>query len=89
MADKTIEEPKQAHHHHHDQGEGQVVSTATPVQMATATQKGKFSVKVHDADGQAYFTTVDAKHLTAPDAKSKNKFDGIVTILSIPSDPIL
>ena len=56
--------------------------------MATATQKGKVSVKVHGADGQAYFMTVDAKHLTAPDAKSETEFASIVTILSIPSDPI-
>ena len=79
MAGKTIDESKQARHH--DQGEGTALA-------ATVPQKGKVSVKVHGADGRAYFMTVDAKDLTAPAIDPKMEFPGIAAVHSIPSNPI-
>ena len=65
MAGKTIDESKQVRCC--DRGEG-----TTPA--ATVPQKGKVSVKVHGADGRAYFMTVNAKDLTAPAIDPKTEF---------------
>jgi hypothetical protein len=84
MAGKTIDESKQARRR--DQGEGKVASMPAPA--ATVPQKGKVSVKVHGADGRAYFMTVDAEDLTAPTIDPKMEFAGIAAVHSIPSDPV-
>ena len=79
MAGKTIDESKQARHH--DLGEGTAPAVTVP-------QKRKVSVKVHGADGRAYFMTVNAEDLTAPAIDSKMEFVGIVAVHSISSNPI-
>ena len=79
MAGKTIDKSKQARRR--NQGEGTAPA-------ATVPQKGKVSVKVHGADGHAYFMTVEAEDLTAPAIDPKTKFVGIAAVHSIPSNPI-